>query len=216
MFDLSNLSDPILESVSFAGDTLAPLFLQDPKNGAAGVMFEALRGLDVDAAADEWPFVDRGSARAGLGQMVEGLREGVTEDLAWEYRRLFVGPGHKVAPPWGSVYTDHEGVIFGESTLSLRAWMRGNGVKRIAAEGDPDDHIGLMLALMAWIARNRPELLCDYLREHLLTWAPHYLEIVERESAHPFFTGLAVLTTATLEGVRETLGVTVQQPRFYR
>ena len=35
----------------------------------------------------------------------------------WEYRRLFVGPGHLPAPPWGSVYTDRECVIFGEATL---------------------------------------------------------------------------------------------------
>ena len=57
--------------------------------------------------------------------MREGLVAGAdNEELVWEYRRLFVGPGHLPAPPWGSVYTDHECVIFGEATLALRAWMR--------------------------------------------------------------------------------------------
>lgn len=78
------------------------------------------------------------------------------DDLTWEYRRLFIGPGAKPAPPWGSVYTDRECVVFGATTLELRAWMREHGVARTADEKTPEDHIGLMLALMAWLAQNSP------------------------------------------------------------
>ena len=67
-----------------------------------------------------------------------------------EYRRLFVGPAPKPAPPWGSVYTDRECVVFGESTLALRAWMRAQGIARLVDDKTPEDHIGLMLVLMAW------------------------------------------------------------------
>lgn len=212
----NELQTDALESIAFVGDALAPLFLEDPRCGSAGPSFEAFSQLDVNAAAEEWPFAQFDRALEGLELMVDGLADGVSEEQVWEYRRLFVGPGRKAAAPWGSVYTDHEGVIFGEATLALRSWMRANGVKRLAAEGDPDDHIGLMLALMAWLACNRPELLCEYLRNHLLTWAPHYLEGLEHESAHPFYKGLAVLTAGTLDGMREALGIAVQQPRFYR
>ena len=136
--------------------------------------------------------------------------------MVWEYRRLFVGPGHLPAPPWGSVYTDRECVVFGESTLALRAWMRAVGVERLADERTPEDHIGLMLALLSFLAAERPELVDDYLRDHLLTWAPHYLEALEEAAEQPFYVGLARLTRLTLVGLQRERGLTVELPRFYR
>ena len=125
-------------------------------------------------------------------------------------------PGQKAAPPWGSVYTDRECVVFGEATLALRQWMRESGIARPGDGSEPEDHIGLMLLLMAWIARHRPELLDDYLTDHLLTWAPHFLGIVGEQTHHPFFGGLASLSAASLAGVQQALGLSVDTPRFYR
>ena len=128
----------VLDAVAFAGDALAPFFLQDPLTGDAGASFEAMAALDPAAAAAEWPFAEEGEAREALGLMVAGLAGGAgDEGLAWEYRRLFVGPAPKPAPPWGSVYTDRECVVFGASTLELRAWMRGRGVARLGAGRSP-------------------------------------------------------------------------------
>ena len=160
----------VLEGIAFVGETLGPFFLQDPKTGEAGAAFQALAALDVDAAAAEWPFAEEAEAHGDLALMKEGLARGVEDDdLVWEYRRLFVGPAPKPAPPWGSVYTDRECVVFGESTLALRAWMRALGIERLVDDKTPEDHIGLMLVLMAWIARNQPADLDDYLRLHLLS-----------------------------------------------
>ena len=94
----------VLEGIAFVGETLGPFFLQDPKTGEAGAAFQALAALDVDAAAAEWPFAGEAEARACLALMKEGLAHGIEDDdLVWEYRRLFVGPAPKPAPPWGSV-----------------------------------------------------------------------------------------------------------------
>ncbi|OUO87599.1 DMSO reductase maturation protein DsmD [Gordonibacter sp. An230] len=210
-------TDQTLEAIAFAGEALAPFFLQDPLTGDAGASFDAMAALDVDDAAAEWPFAEEGEAREALGLMVAGLADGRKADaLVWEYRRLFVGPAPKPAPPWGSVYTDRECVVFGASTLELRAWMRTRGIARLGGEREPEDHIGLMLALMAWIARNRPADLDDYLRLHLLTWAPHYLDELAEAASHPFYEGLARLTGITLEGIRVERGLEVTVPRFYR
>ena len=207
----------VLEGIAFVGETLGPFFLQDPKTGEAGAAFQALAALDVDAAAAEWPFAGEAEARACLALMKEGLAHGIEDDdLVWEYRRLFVGPGHLPAPPWGSVYTDRECVVFGEATLALRAWMRRIGVARTTDERTPEDHIGLMLALLAYLAEERPELTDEYLRDHLLTWAPHYLEALEAAADHPFYQGLAALTRSTLLGLQEARGLEVVTPRFYR
>lgn len=211
--------DERLEAVAFIGDALAPFFLEDPQAGAERVQagFDAFAALDVEAASQEWPFGDRALVAQGLADMVDGLSDGVTDELTWEFRRLFVGPGHKAAAPWGSVYLDHDAVMFGESALALAAWMRGNGIARLADDGDPEDHIGLLLLMMAWIARHRPELLNEFLAQHVLTWSSHYLEKLEREAAHPFYRGLAVLARTSLEGVQSELEIEVQYPaRYFR
>ena len=129
-----------LEAVSFVGETLAPFFLQDPRTGTAGAAFQAVAQLRAQEAADAWPFADGAEARHALSLMVNGLADGIdADDLVWEYRRLFVGPAPKPAPPWGSVYTDRECVVFGEGTLELRAWMRAHGVRRTTDERTPED-----------------------------------------------------------------------------
>ncbi|WP_165050415.1 MULTISPECIES: Tat proofreading chaperone DmsD [unclassified Adlercreutzia] len=223
MNDLSDAAreaalDHVLEQVAFVGETLGPLFLNDPGRGgeATRAALASFAALDARAAAAEWPFVDEEEARASLELMRAGAAAGVDDALVWEYRRLFVGPAKKAAPPWGSVYTDRECVVFGASTLELRAWMRAHGIERLGDKAEPEDHIGLMLLLMTWIADNRPELLDEYLREHLLTWAGHFLSLVEREAGHPFYEGLARLARASLEGVRVSRGLEVIYPRFYR
>lgn len=205
-----------MAAVAFAGASLAPFFLNDPRTGDAADAFAAMAELDVAAAAAEWPFVDEATAADALALMREGLAAGAdNENLVWEYRRLFVGPGHLPAPPWGSVYTDRECVVFGEATLALRAWMRRVGVARTADERTPEDHIGLMLALLSYLAEERPDLVDEYLHDHLLTWALHYLEALEAAADHPFYQGLAALTRSTLLGLQAARGLEVTLPHFY-
>jgi TorA maturation chaperone TorD len=139
-----------------------------------------------------------------------------TDDIIWEYRRLFVGPNKMPAPPWGSVYTDREQVIFGAATLDLRQWMREQGIERLGDEKTPEDQIGLMLVLMAWIAQNKPQVLEDYLQHHLLTWSSHFLDELIEAVQQSFYEGLARLTKATLEGLQSDLHLSVEYPRYYR
>lgn len=215
---MTEATEPV-DAIVFAGASLAPFFLNDPRTGDAADAFAALAELDVAAAAAQWPFAgdEVAAVEGALAAMKEGLAAGADhDDVVWEYRRLFVGPGHLPAPPWGSVYTDRECVVFGESTLALRAWMRAVGVERLADERTPEDHIGLMLALLSFLAAERSELVDDYLRDHLLTWAPHYLEALEEAAEQPFYVGLARLTRLTLVGLQRERGLTVELPRFYR
>lgn len=113
---MTDLDAATLEGVAFLGNTLAPFFLQDPRTGSAEAEFAAVAALDAQTAGAEWPFAGQKEAARYLAMMVEGLApsrvagEGgafaADDDLTWEYRRLFIGPGAKPAPPWGSVYTD--------------------------------------------------------------------------------------------------------------
>jgi len=204
-------------AVAFVGDVLSPFFLEDPRIGDAAPNYQAMAALDPAAAAQEWPFTEPAEAEPALRMMVEGLAKGHEDyDLVVEYRRLFIGPAAKPCPPWGSVYTDRECVCFGLTCLDLRRWMRENGIARLSDEHTPEDHIGLMLALMAHVAIEKPEVLDDYLQNHLLTWSSHFLTQLEEAAKHPFYQGLARITRLSLEGIQEMREIKVTYPRFYR
>lgn len=211
----TTLTQDQLDGIVFVGQTLGPLFSEDPAKGDAAPLYEALAQMDPQAAAREWPYADPQEAERALRLMQDGIAGGM-DAVVDEYRRLFVGPAPKVAPPWGSVYTDRDGVIFGKSALDLHDWLSANNVLVNVHDNMPDDHIGRMLSLTAWLARNRPELLRPYLSEHLLTWAPHFLERVADRTENPFFEGLALLTQTCLAGMRDGLSLSVVTPRFFR
>lgn len=214
-----SLDDQTRAGLSLIGSVLGSFFLNDPAHDASCLEpgFDALVSLDLEAAA-EWPFVAADQAQGALAQMRSGLEEGyANEALVWEYRRLFIGPAPKPAPPWGSVYTDKDRVVFGASTLELRAWMRKRGiaVAKTTSE-EPEDHIGTMLVLLSWLSDERPDLVKEFLTDHLLTWSSHFLIELEKAAQHPFYEGLARLTRLSLEGIQEALDLHVEHSRYYR
>lgn len=203
-----------LDAAAFVGSTLGPLFLWEPAASENAALMKSLAALDPAAAAQEWPLVDAATAAPPLEALVQGATDPST--LTWEYRRLFVGPAPKAAPPWGSVYTDKDQVIFGRSTLDLRQWMRQVGVASRAGEGEPEDHIGLMLTMMAWLAQRKPEAMDEFLQLHFLTWAPHFFDTVIDATCHPFYGAAATLAKCSLAGIQTTLALPVKKPKFYR
>ena len=204
------------KAASTAIDLLGTLFANDPKRDAeAADAFGLLADMDVDAVAADWPFVDAETCAPLLRGLQEGALGGADE-LAKEYRRLFVGPNALQAPPYGSVYTDPDQVLFGASTLAFRGWLDEVGIGVDNDEVAPEDHIATMLSLAAWIMRVKPAVLEEYLTKHLLTWAPHYLGELEDAAGDGFYRCLAALAGLTLEGAREQLGLDVEEPRFYR
>ncbi|MEE0343331.1 MAG: Tat proofreading chaperone DmsD [Eggerthellaceae bacterium] len=214
------ISEEIANQVAFIGESLGPLFTHDPKleGSAIRALLKAFVQMDTQEAGKEWPFVEDQKAAVCIREMQEGLAPGFEDQaLYWEYRRLFVGPQKKAAPPWGSVYMDREQVIFGATTMKLHDWMRHNGVGvKKGTSDEPEDHLGTLLIMMAYIARNKPEVLVEYLRLHVLTWSSHFLELMENEAHHPFYHGLASLARLSLEGIQETLQIEVVYPRYYR
>lgn len=204
------------EAASAAIDMLGSLFGNDPKrDDAAAVVLGSLADMDVEALAADWPFVDA-DACAPLLRHLQEESLGDPDALAREYRRLFVGPNALKAPPYGSVYTDPDQVLFGASTLALRSWLDEVGIGVDNDEVAPEDHIATMLSLAAWIMRVKPAVLKEYLEKHLLTWAPHYLDELEEAAGDGFYGSLAALAALTLEGAREQLDLQIEVPRFYR
>ncbi|MBF1254942.1 MAG: Tat proofreading chaperone DmsD [Haemophilus parainfluenzae] len=144
------------------------------------------------------------------------IKQGLKQDLTEQYQNLFIGPNELQAPPWGSVYLDPECVIFGHSLLALRDFLKRHQIAFQSQQDEPEDHIGLMLMLAAYLAENRPNLLAEFLSQHLLTWAPHFLSQLANVENHPFYQGLAQLTLITLDDWKLKLNLSVPEVRFYR
>lgn len=211
-------SNELMSAIMFSCGTLAQFFLHEPCDPHTGELLRAFSQIDVAPASSEWPFVSKDDAFRGLSLMQRGSAAALqtAEQATQEYRRLFVGPQKKAAPPWGSVYTDSNEVIFGESTLELRGWMRAHGIAKTVEPGMPEDHIGFLLDCAAWIAQHDPPVLGEFLEGHVVTWSSHYLEILAAETTHPLYQGLALLSDSTLSGISDALNLSPQIPRFYR
>lgn len=209
------VQEEVFASIAGSAQMMGLLFSSDPvKNPVSAGLFETLSVMDASEVAAEWPCLNSDEA----GELLKRLQDSLSslDELAVEYRHLFVGPNKLAAPPYGSVYTDYEQVVFGETTLALRSWMRKEGVGVDGLDGAPEDHIGTMLLLLSWLVEHRPDLVETYLAEHLLTWAPHYLEELCEAAQQGFYGALGQLALRTLVGLKGELSLDVVEPRFYR
>lgn len=183
----------MLEKIALTGRVLGILLYTPPAHQKTQPL---LASFSASQWLNEWPYP--GAERASVF-IAEGLAEDQAEVLEEAYQRLFVGPYALPAPPWGSVYLDKESVLFGDSTLRLRGWLRTNGIEIQREQNEPEDHIGTLLMMAAWLAEEQQEKrVSELITQHLLPWAPRYLELLEQHAGHRFYQGIAQLAQITL------------------
>ncbi len=127
--------------------------------------------------------------------------------LRKEYTRLFIGPGHLPAPPWGSVYLSKERIIFDENTLEVRKFYKKWGVNTKNSNKEPDDHIGFELEFISiLIDKSLSELdknningfkniltaQIDFLKSHILIWIDVFSDKLSENTEYSLFKGLAL------------------------
>ena len=157
------------QQISLYGRLLGASFYYEPSDSRiAGV----LDFFSQPTWTEEWEIPLEEKACEKITALIN---QGLTQDLTEQYQNLFIGPNELVAPPWGSVYLDPECVIFGNSLLALRDFLKRHQIAFQAQQDEPEDHIGLMLMLAAYLAETRPHLLVEFLSQHLLTWVPHLM-----------------------------------------
>lgn len=135
------------------------------------------------------------------------------EALQHDYRKLFIGPGHLLAPPWESVYTSPDHLLFDAQTLQVRYEYQRFGMPIPKLHNEPEDHLGLELRFivhlcgigMDAIEQEQPEVLdtalteiSSFLNKHLLKWAPQCLNFVIEKSKSDYYRGCAHLTLGCL------------------
>lgn len=113
------------------------------------------------------------------------------EEARDEFNRFFVGPADLVALPWESTHVGNETMVFQSSTLAVREAYRTQGIEAVCVPHMPDDHVSIMCAFLAELARRTlaafragdgarvAELLAaqrSFLCEHMSTWLPEYAQ----------------------------------------
>ncbi|MFQ6017500.1 MAG: molecular chaperone [Kiloniellaceae bacterium] len=151
-------------------------------------------------------------AGVALGrEFLDGAAEGLADDLAVEYTRLFVGPGKHI-PPYESV--QREGALWGKSTSDVAAFVERRGFAyRPDYRGLPD-HVSVELEFMqqATAQEARAYEAADaagaavcrgigaaFLEDHLGQWIPEFCDKVMAAAERPFYREMAKLTKGFME-----------------
>ena len=131
------------------------------------------------------------------------------ESLLVDYTRLFLGPAHIVAKPYGSVWLDGENTLMGDSTMAVQALYREGGFEIDDDFRELPDHIAAELEFLYLLIyreneghRNgEPEALKAaaglrkrFLDEHLGLWIGPFTAAVKAGAQSGFYRQLAELT----------------------
>ncbi|EDQ2302941.1 Tat proofreading chaperone DmsD [Salmonella enterica] len=188
---------------------LGALFYYSPESHETAPLVQALLTDDWQA---QWPL--DAEALAPVAAMFKTHSE---ESLPQAWQRLFIGPYALPSPPWGSVWLDRERVLFGDSTLALRQWMRENGIQFEMQQNEPEDHFGSLLLLAAWLAENDRHHECEQLLAwHLFPWSSRFLDVFIDHAGHPFYQALGQLARLTLAQWQAQLIIPVAVKPLFR
>lgn len=148
----------------------------------------------------------------------------IAEDLAIEYTRLFIGPGHRISPH-ESVHLDmgraSENMLWSRQTVAVKRFIEATGLQYDDAFSGLPDHISAEFEFMANLAERESrswqegdeedaswfsETEQRFLREHLLAWVPRFCERVIAMAELPFYRRMAETTIAFMDFEQLGLG----------
>ncbi|MDO6678068.1 MULTISPECIES: molecular chaperone TorD family protein [unclassified Shewanella] len=136
-------------------------------------------------------------------EMKRSLNKHSFTELRNDFNQLFVGPGVKSAYPWGSVYTDKDNLVCGQSCVEFEQFCKRNKIDVTPPQKGPSDHIGLILAVLAnLLSENRSDLASMLICDHLKPWLPQFIRCVDTHSQTEFYRGVGLLIGITLNDLQ--------------
>lgn len=154
-----------------------------------------------------------------LKDFFKGEREAISLEVAREYTRLFINAfPHVVAPPYGSVYMEKDGQVYGKFTSEVVSFYHETGFTLKGDLHDLPDHIAHELEFMGILANRESqatssekirleEMQIDFFSRFLLPWVPVFCEKIEGNSHSPFYRHLGQLTREFIQLEKNYLGI---------
>lgn len=154
------------------------------------------------------------AAKIAKGQSVEAL--------AVEYARLFVGPFHLVAPPYGSCYVDDNKIVMGDSTAAVEGFYHACGLYIANDFHELPDHVAVELEFMSFLAFNQRHaeatgnseeskrlvaLQLEFLTKFLVPWLGPFTAAVINDGESSFNQAVARCTAAFVKSDKTALAV---------
>ena len=196
---------------------LARLHAEEP----TPALLESLRNAPVGRGPLALDRDDALQAAALVDEVVSDLPERITRrslaPLAADFAAIHRSGELRACPTEGP-WLDEE--MRADAAASLLRWRNGleTGVeaelRRPPLDRLADDHIAAELALLAALLDHGRTLdAVRFLDRHLLRWAPDFCSKVATRCREPFFAGIAILTNAHLDDLRDRLGELCGLPR---
>jgi len=183
------------------------LFWREP----AGELLQRLSnpvGERIDAAGKLQPLMAEGW-RELQRFFAETPAEDLAEAAADEYTHLFIGPHDPKVNPYESFYLT--GRVWDRPLAAVRAFLKAVGLEKREGYAEPEDSLAFELEVMRWLigkqlnaADHEGEerwlrLQAEFLREHLLVWAPACAEDIERSQGAKLYRGAAMILRGFLD-----------------
>lgn len=199
-------------------DMLALLHQEEPDRE----ILEALRNFDfphsmgMKLVSQEGVHAIDLMSRA-VGSFPESLDDDLLDELAADYADIYLNHSLQ-ASPLESVWLDEEHLTCQESMFQVRAWYELYGLMAEDWRIRPDDDLVLQLQFVSYLFSNQKsekhlQDAARFMDEHLLRWLADFSHRVASRSATPYFAGVALLTAAYCEELRDLLAVVIGQPR---
>lgn len=191
---MANVEDKWLESAAMF-NWLADVFYQIPT--------EKKLVLVNDNLAD-WPTLSKDHS-ASVSTIIASIEVNGQREISQEFHRLFIGPGKKEVYPWGSVYTDEDGLLFGPSSLAWEGFCAEYHIDIQPNCNEPTDHFALIFSALAATMLSeydneiKNQIVMQILEVHFSPWGNTVLELIEKKAQTGYFKGFALLAKDLVE-----------------
>ncbi len=153
----------------------------------------------------------------GLGMLPARIDASVLDGLAADFADIYLTHAIRAGTS-ESTWLDDDRLERQEPMFEVRRWYRRYGLRVENWRLRPDDHLVHELQFLAFLLdRATPEATRDAARfadRHILRWIGDFAAAVGKRCRTPYFVGLARLTAAYLEELRDLLEHATGEPRW--
>ena len=179
---------------------LAACYYQPGPEFAEEQLFDSM----LAAATRIHPALAAYAKRLGEDFSAEGY-----QTLLLDYTRLFLGPNHIIAKPYGSVWLEGGNTVMGESTMAVQALYQEGGFDMSEEFREVPDHVAVELEFLYLLIYRENEAVRNgehdareakaalrqrFLDEHLGRWVGPFTAAVKAGAQSNFYRQLAELT----------------------